>query len=65
MSTGWWAAGSGIDLAIENGKPFRVGMPKSGSSIGNPIIGSYKAADGGIIVEGPMGTGAEHSRPGN
>ena len=50
MSTGWWAAGSGIDLAIENNKALRVGMPKSGSSIGNPFIGSYKTADGGIIV---------------
>jgi crotonobetainyl-CoA:carnitine CoA-transferase CaiB-like acyl-CoA transferase len=50
MSTGWWAAGSGIDLAIENNKALRVGMPKSGSSIGNPFIGSYKTSDGGIIV---------------
>jgi crotonobetainyl-CoA:carnitine CoA-transferase CaiB-like acyl-CoA transferase len=50
MSTGWWAAGSGIDLAIENNRPFRVGMPKSGSSIGNPLTGSYKTSDGGVIV---------------
>ena len=50
MSTGWWAAGSGIDLAIEHGKPFRVSMPKSGSSVGNPFLGSFKSADGGIIV---------------
>ena len=50
MSTGWWAAGSGIDLAIEHGKAFRVGMPKSGSSVGNPFLGSFKSADGGIIV---------------
>lgn len=50
LSSGWWAAGSAIDLAIEIGKPFRVGMPKSGSSVGNPFMGSFKAADGGIIV---------------
>jgi crotonobetainyl-CoA:carnitine CoA-transferase CaiB-like acyl-CoA transferase len=50
MSTGWWAAGSAIDLAIEAGKPFRVGMPKSGSSVGNPFLGSFKSSDGGIIV---------------
>jgi crotonobetainyl-CoA:carnitine CoA-transferase CaiB-like acyl-CoA transferase len=50
LSTGMWAAGSAIDLAIELNKPFRVGMPKSGSSIGNPFLGSFKCADGGIIV---------------
>lgn len=50
MSTGWWAAGSGIDLAIEANQAMRVGMPKSGSSKGNPFMGSYKTSDGGVIV---------------
>jgi len=50
MSTGWWAAGSAIDLAIENQTVMRNRMPSSGSSKGNPLLGSFKAADGGIIV---------------
>ena len=50
MSTGWWAAGSGIDLAIELGVAGRVRLPKSGSTVGNPFIGSFKTADGGVIV---------------
>jgi crotonobetainyl-CoA:carnitine CoA-transferase CaiB-like acyl-CoA transferase len=50
MSTGWWAAASGIDLAIESGQVIRTRMPKSGSSSGNPFIGSFKTSDGGIIV---------------
>ena len=50
MSTGWWAAGCGIDLAIESGKVGRVTMPRSGSSVGNPFIGSFKTSDGGRIV---------------
>lgn len=50
MSTGWWAAGSAIDLAIETRAPMRVGMPKSGSSKGNPFMGGYKTSDGGVIV---------------
>ena len=50
MSTGWWAAGSAIDLATEIKTSFRNRMPSSGSTIGNPFIGSYKTSDGGIIV---------------
>ncbi len=50
MSTGWWAAGSAIDLAIENKMVGRNRMPGSGSSIGNPLLGNFKSADGGIIV---------------
>jgi crotonobetainyl-CoA:carnitine CoA-transferase CaiB-like acyl-CoA transferase len=50
MSTGWWAAGSAIDLAIEKQTNMRNRMPSSGSSIGNPFLGSFKSADGGIIV---------------
>ena len=50
MSTGWWAAGSAIDLAIENRTVMRNRMPGSGSSAGNPLLGSFRSADGGIIV---------------
>ncbi len=50
LSTGWWAAGSAIDLAIENQTVMRNRMPSSGSSKGNPLLGSFKSADGGIIV---------------
>lgn len=50
MSTGWWAAGSGIDLAIESGNLVRVPMPRSGSSGNNPLMGSFKSSDGGTIV---------------
>jgi crotonobetainyl-CoA:carnitine CoA-transferase CaiB-like acyl-CoA transferase len=50
LSTGWWAAGCGIDMALENNTSGRVRMPRSGSSVGNPFIGSFKTADGGVIV---------------
>ena len=50
MSSGWWAAGTAIDLATESKTSFRNRMPSSGSTIGNPFIGSYQTADGGIIV---------------
>jgi crotonobetainyl-CoA:carnitine CoA-transferase CaiB-like acyl-CoA transferase len=50
MSTGWWAAGSAIDLTIESGTVMRNRMPQSGSSVGNPFLGSFKASDGGIVV---------------
>jgi len=50
MSTGWWAAGSGIDLTIERAEVMRNRLPKSGSSPGNPFLGSFKTADGGQIV---------------
>ena len=50
MSSGWWAAGSGIDLCMETGLTPRVRMPASRSSAGNPFLGSFRCADGGIIV---------------
>ena len=50
LATGWWAAGSAIDLAIESRTVMRNRMPGSGSSPGNPLLGSFKSADGGIIV---------------
>jgi crotonobetainyl-CoA:carnitine CoA-transferase CaiB-like acyl-CoA transferase len=50
MSTGWWAAGCGIDMAIEHKTASRVRLPRSGSSVGNPLIGGFKTSDGGTIV---------------
>ena len=50
LSTGWWAAGSAIDIAIESQTVMRNRMPSSGSSTGNPLLGSFKSLDGGIIV---------------
>lgn len=50
LSTGWWAAGSAIDLAIENRTVTRNRLPSSTSTVGNPFLGSYRTADGGIIV---------------
>ena len=50
LSTGWWAAGSAIDIAIESQTVMRNRMPSSGSSKGNPLLGSFKSLDGGIIV---------------
>jgi crotonobetainyl-CoA:carnitine CoA-transferase CaiB-like acyl-CoA transferase len=50
MSTGWWAAGCAIGLSMENPTPMRNRLPKSGSTVGNPFMGGFKSADGGIIV---------------
>jgi crotonobetainyl-CoA:carnitine CoA-transferase CaiB-like acyl-CoA transferase len=50
MSTGWWAAGSAIDLTIETGTVTRNRMPQSGSTVGNPFLGTFKTSDGEIIV---------------
>lgn len=50
LSTGWWAAGSAIDLAIENRTVTRNRLPSSTSTVGNPFLGSYRTSDGGIIV---------------
>src|SRR5260370_20354521 len=49
-STGWWAAGPGMDMAIESGTASRNRMPRSGSTVGNPFLGSFKSFDGGMIV---------------
>jgi crotonobetainyl-CoA:carnitine CoA-transferase CaiB-like acyl-CoA transferase len=49
ISTGWWAAGSGIAQAIESGTFSRNTMPKSGASTSNPLMGNYRTSDGGTI----------------
>ena len=49
LSAAWWAAGTGIGQMIENGKVTRNRMPTSGSSPGNPFVGTYRTSDGGTI----------------
>ncbi|WP_373081264.1 CaiB/BaiF CoA transferase family protein [Zhongshania sp.] len=49
LSTSWWAAGAGIDQAIETSMIPRMRMPMSGGMPGNPFVGNYTTADGGII----------------
>jgi crotonobetainyl-CoA:carnitine CoA-transferase CaiB-like acyl-CoA transferase len=49
LSTCWWAAGAGIDQAIETGVVPRARMPMSGAMPGNPFVGNFTTSDGGII----------------
>lgn len=49
MSTSWWAAGAGIDAAIETGAIPRARMPRSGGVVSNPFLGNFKTSDGGTI----------------
>jgi crotonobetainyl-CoA:carnitine CoA-transferase CaiB-like acyl-CoA transferase len=41
MSTAWWAAGTSVDIGIEQGKTMRNRMPTSGGNPGNPFNGNY------------------------
>jgi len=49
LSTAWWAAGTSVDMGIETGKIMGNRMPQSGANPGNPLMGNYYAADGGVI----------------
>lgn len=49
LSTAWWAAGTSIDMGMEYGQISRNRMPSSGANPGNPLMGNYYAADGGVI----------------
>lgn len=49
LSTAWWACGSAIDQSIESGKVSRSAMPISGAVSGNPFLGNFNTADGGVI----------------
>lgn len=49
LSTCWWAAGAGVDQAIETGVVPRARMPMSGAMPGNPFVGNFTTSDGGII----------------
>jgi crotonobetainyl-CoA:carnitine CoA-transferase CaiB-like acyl-CoA transferase len=50
LSSAWWAAGAAISQATETGVVTRNRMPKSGSSGGNPFLGTYRTSDGGTIA---------------
>ena len=49
MSTAWWACGSAIEQAIDGGRVSRARLPISGGSPGNPFLGNYTTADGGVV----------------
>ena len=49
MSTAWWAAGTSIDIGLEQGEQLRPSMPQSGGNPGNPFGGNYWTSDGGTI----------------
>lgn len=50
LSSGWWAAGAGVSQAGETHVVSRNRLPSSGSTVGNPFLGTYRTSDGGTIV---------------
>jgi crotonobetainyl-CoA:carnitine CoA-transferase CaiB-like acyl-CoA transferase len=51
LSTGVWATGCAIDVAMEVGfAPFSAQMPKSGSGGANPFVGGFRTSDGRTIT---------------
>jgi len=50
LSTGIWATGCSVDIAMEIGQvPFKNRFTKSGSSANNPFAGIFKTSDGRAI----------------
>jgi len=49
MATGWWAAGAGIDQAIETGVVSKARRRPPGGVNGNPFVGIFITSDGGAI----------------
>ncbi|MDO6414590.1 CoA transferase [Sphingomonas sp. BIUV-7] len=49
LSTAWWAAGLGINQALETGVASQARMPVSGGMPGNPFLGNFKTADNRTI----------------
>ncbi|MCB1690516.1 MAG: CoA transferase [Halioglobus sp.] len=49
LSTGWWSAGTSVDIGLEQGAIMRNRMPSSGGNPGNPFTGNYRTSDGGTI----------------
>jgi|KBSSwiStaDraftv2_1062776.scaffolds.fasta_scaffold01637_5 hypothetical protein len=47
LSTAWWTAAPSINLNMEYGIVARSGMPKSGSSPGNPAGAEPERSDKG------------------
>lgn len=59
LSSGVWAVGMGLAMAMEMGRnPFEPRMPKAGGAKGNPFVGVFQTADGRhlnltILTPGP------------
>jgi crotonobetainyl-CoA:carnitine CoA-transferase CaiB-like acyl-CoA transferase len=49
LSSAWWAAASGMALALETGQVTCSPMPRSGASPGNPFMGVFRTLDGKSI----------------
>jgi crotonobetainyl-CoA:carnitine CoA-transferase CaiB-like acyl-CoA transferase len=49
LSTAWWAAGANLTQGMEKGVTTRSPMPTSGGSPKNPLLGNFRASDGGWI----------------
>ena len=50
LSTAWWAAGVGVNVASLTGKPMRTAGSRLGSLPGVPFIGNFRTSDGGVIA---------------
>jgi crotonobetainyl-CoA:carnitine CoA-transferase CaiB-like acyl-CoA transferase len=50
LSTAAWASASNLSLNLEYGVEIRSPMPMSGAMPGNPFMGNYTTADGGVIT---------------
>ncbi len=49
LSAAWWASGALIAQVAETGIMTRNGMPASGGSARNPLMGNFRTSDGGTI----------------
>ena len=49
LSAAWWASGALIAQVAETGIMTRNGMPVSGGSARNPLMGNFRTSDGGTI----------------
>jgi crotonobetainyl-CoA:carnitine CoA-transferase CaiB-like acyl-CoA transferase len=49
LSTAWWASAASINATVFTGEAMKTPTPKLGGAPGNPFIGHFKTADGGII----------------
>jgi crotonobetainyl-CoA:carnitine CoA-transferase CaiB-like acyl-CoA transferase len=49
LSSAWWAAAASINATLVTGQSAPPPAPKLGGAPGNPFIGHFRAADGGIV----------------
>jgi crotonobetainyl-CoA:carnitine CoA-transferase CaiB-like acyl-CoA transferase len=49
LSTAWWASGALVTQGMELGIVTPNGMPTSGGSLRNPLMGNFRTSDGGTI----------------